>query len=111
MKITIIYDNTAFRSDLKADWRFAAFIECGGHHILFDTGTDGSILLENMKKLDIYPSAMDEVFISHNHFDHVGGLPAFLSENNNVKTFAPPSLRKIQNAREVIRLDASGWQH
>ena len=27
MKITIIYDNTAFRKDLQADWGFSALIE------------------------------------------------------------------------------------
>ncbi len=73
--------------------------------ILFDTGSNGSILLENMKKLDIDPSSIDEVFISHAHFDHTGGLSAFLNENNNVKIYAPVSLRGIRNAKEIIHVD------
>ena len=56
MKITILYDNTAFRNDLKSDWGFSCLVEAYNKIILFDTGADGSILLENMKKLNIKPS-------------------------------------------------------
>ena len=98
MKITIIYDNTAFQSGLKPDWGFSCLVETHNRTFLFDTGTKGSILLANMKKLDIDPLSIDEVFISHSHFDHVGGLSAFLNENNNVKIYVPTSLRGIRNA-------------
>jgi len=71
MKITVIYGNTAFREDLQADWGFAALIEAANTpKILFDTGANGRILLSNMKKLGIAPALIDEVFISHAHFDH-----------------------------------------
>lgn len=42
MKVTIIYDNTAFRADLKSNWGFAALVETYGRRILFDTGTRGA---------------------------------------------------------------------
>jgi len=58
MKITIIYDNTVFRKDLRADWGFAALVETYGKKILFDTGASGSILLANMEKLGYDPAAM-----------------------------------------------------
>lgn len=111
MKVTIIYDNTAFRSGLKPDWGFSALIETQSHNILFDTGSDGSILLENMKQLDIDPSTIDEVFISHNHFDHVGGLSAFLNKNKDVLIYVPVSLRGIHNAKEVIHVSKSMKLH
>lgn len=53
MKTTIIYDNTAFRKDLQADWGFSALVEAKGKRILFDTGASGSILLSNLEKLAI----------------------------------------------------------
>jgi 7,8-dihydropterin-6-yl-methyl-4-(beta-D-ribofuranosyl)aminobenzene 5'-phosphate synthase len=105
MKITILYDNTAFQSGLKPDWGFSCLVEAHTRSILFDTGSNGSILLENMKKLDIDPMSIDEVFISHPHFDHVGGLSIFLNENNNVKIYVPISLRGIRNAKEIIYVD------
>ncbi|MFO7965496.1 MAG: hypothetical protein R6U50_16345, partial [Desulfobacterales bacterium] len=67
MKLSIVYDNTAFRKDLQADWGFAALVEIRGRKILFDTGGNGDILLSNMKKLKIFPETIDDVFISHAH--------------------------------------------
>jgi len=105
MKITILYDNTVFQSGLKSDWGFSCLVEAQNKTFLFDTGSNGSILLYNMKKLDIDPLSIDEVFISHQHFDHIGGLSAFLNENNKVKIYVPISLRGIRNAKEIILID------
>lgn len=104
MRATIIYDNTAFRCDLQADWGFSALIEARGKKILFDAGGSGSILLSNMRKLEILPQEIDDVFISHAHFDHVGGLSAFLYQNNEVKIWVPSSFRGVKNANEVIAI-------
>ncbi|WP_319643519.1 MBL fold metallo-hydrolase [Methanovulcanius yangii] len=82
MKITIIYDNTAFRKDLRADWGFSALVEVeNAPKILFDTGADWSILLGNMEKMEIDPASIDEVFISHAHHDHTGGISALIDIN------------------------------
>ena len=105
MKITILYDNSVFRHGLISDWGFSCLVETHSRNILFDTGSNGSILLKNMEKLDIDPLSVDEVFISHSHFDHIGGLSAFLNENNNVRIYVPDSLRGIHNAKEIIYVD------
>jgi len=107
MKTTIIYDNTVFRKDLRADWGFSALVEAKGKKHLFDTGGSGSILLSNMKKLKIIPKDIDEVFISHSHFDHTGGLSAFLDQNNEVRVWVPSSFRGVKNAKEVIEIENS----
>ena len=67
MKITIIYDNTSTKLDLKADRGFSALVEIKGRKILFDTGADGDILLSNMEKLKINPQDIEDIFISHLH--------------------------------------------
>ncbi|GBD92489.1 ribonuclease Z [bacterium BMS3Abin05] len=105
MKATIIYDNTTIRADLIADWGFACYIETGRNKILFDTGGNGKILLQNMRSLDINLYKIDTVFISHNHFDHIGGLSAFLNENPDVTLYAPNSLRGIKHAKKVILIE------
>lgn len=104
MKLTIIYDNTAFRKDLQPDWGFSALVEAEKTpRILFDTGAKGSILLGNMEKLGIDPGTIEEVFITHAHFDHTGGIPAFLEVNQKARFYVPPSFPGPRD-REVIPL-------
>jgi 7,8-dihydropterin-6-yl-methyl-4-(beta-D-ribofuranosyl)aminobenzene 5'-phosphate synthase len=102
MKVTIIYDNTAWKKELQSDWGFSCLVEAHGKNILFDTGTKGEILLSNMKKLDIDPEKIEEIFISHAHYDHIGGLAAFLEVNNNVDIWLPhhiPGIRVSENKK------------
>ena len=103
MKISIIYDNSAFQHDLKADWGFSCLIEIYDKRILFDTGAKGSILLDNMKELGIDSMTIDEVFISHEHWDHTGGLADFL-EINTATVYIPASSRNFQKADEIVRI-------
>ena len=104
MKITIIYDNTSTKPDLKADRGFSALVEIKGRKILFDTGADGDILLSNMEKLKINPQDIEDIFISHLHWDHTGGLSSFLQLNNKVKLWVPSYLSEGKDAREVIEV-------
>ncbi len=92
MKITIIYDNTAWDKNLTPDWGFSCLVQANGKSILFDTGAQGNILLKNMKKLDIDPLKIDGVFISHDHWDHIGGLFDILKKIP-VKVYIPDSCR------------------
>jgi len=105
VSLYIVYDNTSRQKDLTADWGFSAIIEAGKKHILFDTGSDGQILLQNMERMGIDPKQIDTVFISHHHFDHTGGLATFLHENPDVRVFVPKSLRGVKRAKEVIHID------
>jgi 7,8-dihydropterin-6-yl-methyl-4-(beta-D-ribofuranosyl)aminobenzene 5'-phosphate synthase len=102
MIITIIYDNTAISPDLKPDFGFSCLIGTGSRNILFDTGGNGRILLENMAILGIDPASIDDIFISHQHFDHIGGLSDMLNENGKAVVHIPPSLRGIKYKNRVI---------
>jgi len=79
MKLTIIYDNTTRDDALPPDWGFSCLVEAHGKTILFDTGARGRLLLDNMKKLGIDPQSVDELFISHDHWDHTGGMADFFA--------------------------------
>ena len=105
LKISLVYDNTLYKKNLIADWGFAAYIETDEKTILFDAGSDGHILLENMKNMGLDPKAVDTVFVSHNHFDHIGGLAAFLHKNPDVDIYVPESLRGVRRARNIVHVN------
>ena len=89
---------------MQADWGFSALIQVKERNILFDTGANGDILLSNMGKLKVNPKEVKDVFISHPHWDHTGGLSSFLQLNNKVKLWVPSYLSEERNAGEVIEV-------
>ena len=54
----------------------AILIAGDDQHILIDTGTDegAKIVLANIRSLGFEPSDVSTIMISHEHFDHVGGI-------------------------------------
>jgi len=89
LRLTILFDNTAIDSRLRSGWGFAALVEYSGHTLLFDTGADGSILLDNMRQLSVEPQSIEAVIISHEHSDHTGGLQALLDTGIRPTVYAP----------------------
>ena len=107
MKITIVYDNEVKQSGLIADWGFSCLIEAQDTpKILFDSGASGSILLHNMNKLGIDPSAIGIVVISHSHWDHVGGLQDIMEANKDAELYLPQSFVGGISARKITKIKA-----
>ena len=91
VEIRVISDNVSYSKQLESAWGFSCIIEGMPQVILFDTGSDGNILLTNMQKMGIDPRKVDAVFLSHLHGDHTGGLGAFLLQNPQVTVYLPAS--------------------
>lgn len=89
--ITVVFDNNPYKKGLENGWGFSCLIEGMGKTVLFDTGADGSVLLENMEKLGIDPEIVDTLVLSHAHSDHVGGVYIFLQKNHKVTVYVPES--------------------
>ena len=79
LTLTIVYDNNAHDARLRTEWGFACLVETEQNTVLFDTGGNGAILLDNMAKLGIDPQTIEAVVLSHAHGDHTGGLQALLA--------------------------------
>jgi 7,8-dihydropterin-6-yl-methyl-4-(beta-D-ribofuranosyl)aminobenzene 5'-phosphate synthase len=83
-RLTILFDNVPGLPGLKPLWGFAALIALPGRTLLFDTGSNGRVLLRNMAVLGADPAAVDLLFLSHPHWDHMGGLDSVLEANPNL---------------------------
>ena len=90
MRITIVYDNEA-NPGLRSGWGFSCLVEAE-ERILFDTGPTGEELLFNIERLAIEARSIDKVIISHEHWDHIGGLRTLIEINSDIQVFKPDSL-------------------
>jgi 7,8-dihydropterin-6-yl-methyl-4-(beta-D-ribofuranosyl)aminobenzene 5'-phosphate synthase len=99
--LTILYDNNRFDPRLKTAWGFSCIVQGLEKTVLFDTGGDGSILLENMRRLGTAPAEIDIVVLSHIHGDHTGGLQGFLGRNSNVTVYLPASFP--ENFKKAVK--------
>lgn len=88
----ILFDNNNAKETMKSLWGFSAYFP--EYKLLFDTGSNGVVLLQNMRELNIDVKEIEYIFISHSHWDHIGGLDSILALNPNVTLFLPTSLSK-----------------
>jgi 7,8-dihydropterin-6-yl-methyl-4-(beta-D-ribofuranosyl)aminobenzene 5'-phosphate synthase len=113
MTISVIYDNTQYEKRCKAGWGFSSLIELGEKNILFDTGAEGRILLHNMEKMKVNPQDIDGIFLSHEHWDHTGGLDDLLKTNERAGVYLLKSFsREFKNelefsGRKIVQIDSS----
>lgn len=90
LKITILAENTVYKSGLIAEHGLSLFLEYGDKKYLFDTG-QGLVLENNAEKLKINLKDLDGLFLSHGHYDHTGGLKYLLKINPEIKVYAHPA--------------------
>jgi len=84
---TILFDNVPYEEGYRTSWGYSCLIQGLEKTILFDTGGDGRILLDNLETLGFDPTEIDIVVLSHFHGDHTGGLHALLPRCENVTVF------------------------
>lgn len=89
MHLTTLIENTpGSGSDLSPQHGLSLLIEARDRTVLFDMGQDGTFI-RNAENLGLDLTRVDAGVLSHGHYDHGGGLAAFLEYN----TQAPVYLR------------------
>ena len=108
MKITILTENVVSYKGAKsclAEWGLSIFIQLKNVNILFDTGhTD--VYKKNAEALGIDLSKTNYIVLSHNHWDHTGGL-RFHNFTDKKNLIAHPDVftKLPQDQIENIRTD------
>jgi len=92
VKVRILYDGRACPR-YRADWGFACLIE-GAESVLFDTGARPEVLANNMDAAGISCASIDKVVLSHDHWDHTGGLPHLAGLRDDAVVFVLPGFAR-----------------
>lgn len=92
MKAVFLIDNNSY-DDLEKEWGLSIYIEEDGHRILLDTGKSDAFL-KNAEALNIDLSKVECCVISHAHYDHADGIPAFLAVNDTAKVLVRKGARE-----------------
>lgn len=78
--MTILSENKTYREGIGAEHGLALYLETDEGTILYDAGSS-DLFIRNAKKMKVDLQKVDFVVISHGHYDHTGGVPAFTKEN------------------------------
>ena len=71
--------------------------------IVFDTFGDARVLMENLRQFKVDIGKIEQVVISHEHWDHVGGLCLLLKQKPGLKVYLP------SHADIVLKDKICGW--
>ena len=112
MRITCLAENTSHKEGIQAEHGLSLYVETQTHAILFDMG-QSDLFIKNAEALDIDLRGVDLAVLSHGHYDHGGGLSAFLSVNQTAPVYVSPyAFEPHYNAEgKYIGLDPSLSQH
>ena len=102
---TLAEDYAGYNSPFWAQHGVSFLVEVESNdakrRILFDTASYAEPILFNMKLLNINPKTIDMIILSHNHFDHTGGLLGIMKEiNKEIPIFAHPNIFKVSFATD-----------
>ena len=91
MKTEIFFNNNVINKKFSAGWGFSCLVNSC---ILFDTGESGKYLFNNIKIMRADISRVEAVVISHDHWDHTGGLWELLKKRKELKVYACPGFSR-----------------
>lgn len=86
MIIKNLIENSTDNPTLDKEHGLSLYIETNHHKILFDMGQSDAYL-KNASKMGVDIHDVEIAFISHGHYDHGGGLEAFLKVNEKANVY------------------------
>ena len=86
LRIVNLVENTPGAAGCGWAHGLSFYIETPRHKLLMDTGPS-PLMVENARALGVDLGAVDAVVISHGHYDHADGLPAFAALNPRARVY------------------------
>jgi 7,8-dihydropterin-6-yl-methyl-4-(beta-D-ribofuranosyl)aminobenzene 5'-phosphate synthase len=86
MFVKILYDNKG-RRGFKTGHGFSCLVK---GEVLFDAGADAESLLHNMSRMKVTIGKIKAIAISHEHWDHTGGLWEILRKKRRCMVYGCP---------------------
>ena len=86
MQIINLVENELGSSGCEAAHGLSFYVETKNHKLLFDT-SPSEVVLRNAQKLGVDLTVIDTVILSHGHYDHSGGILAFVEINPQAKIY------------------------
>lgn len=86
MRIVNLIENTSGAEGCLYEHGLSFYVETEKHKLLIDAGASDRFL-KNAEVLGIDLTQVDTVFLSHGHYDHSGGLMAFVRLNPAAKIY------------------------
>jgi 7,8-dihydropterin-6-yl-methyl-4-(beta-D-ribofuranosyl)aminobenzene 5'-phosphate synthase len=84
MRIKILFDKEGMGEKFQVGWGISYLI---GNDILFDTGEKFEYICKNAKAMGLRLEEFKKIVISHDHWDHTGGLWELLRLNKDVTVY------------------------
>lgn len=111
MEIKIIFDNERLNDYFYKGWGLSYLIN---DSVLFDTGERGDWLIHNMETMKVDIHKIKIIVISHDHWDHTGGLEKILKINNKLKVYLCPHFNeafksKVKDLRPHAIEELTDW--
>lgn len=91
MKITVLYDNESLLAGTYPAHGFSALLQLKEFDVLFDAGWNGVLLIKNIEALGLNLNRLKYIFLSHQHWDHIGGVPEILEKIKRRVNFVVPA--------------------
>lgn len=87
MRIKVLFNSNGLNEEFSIGWGVSFLI---GEDVLFDAGEKGEGLLNNMTRMGVDVGLIKNIVISHDHWDHTGGLWDILRQRQDMRVFACP---------------------
>lgn len=109
IQATVVVDNFCQKQGLYAEWGYSMWIETPSGNLLWDTGGILHVLEHNLRFLGLDPSAIQNIALSHGHFDHTAGLMDMVRLAPRAKIWASENIARARwGDADAARLAGGG---